>query len=127
MILDTCGLLAWLYQPDALSPATRSAVDQARTNGHLGLAAVSIWEVVWKHRLGKLPLPGSPALFYEQVQQLRLRIHAADHALWWQVATLDWEHRDPADRLIVATAASKDLPLVTNDRRMQAFYHNCLW
>lgn len=127
MILDTCGLLAWLYQPDAFSHDNRSAVDLANANGQLGLAAVSIWEVVWKHRLGKLPLPVSASTFYEQVQHLRLRIHAADHALWWQVATLDWDHRDPADRLIVATALKLDLPLVTNDGRMQAFYARCQW
>jgi PIN domain nuclease of toxin-antitoxin system len=40
---------------------------------------------------------------------------------------LAWDHRDPADRLIVATAEDLALPLITRDRIIQGFYGRCRW
>jgi len=39
---------------------------------------------------------------------------------------LDWAHRDPADRVIVATAQARSLPLVTKDERLLSFYPNTI-
>ncbi len=38
-----------------------------------------------------------------------------------------WEHRDPADRTIVATAVLKDLPIVTKDDIIGRFYPKVIW
>jgi PIN domain nuclease of toxin-antitoxin system len=40
---------------------------------------------------------------------------------------LEWEHRDPADRTIVATARHFGCPLVTPDARILAFYPRAIW
>lgn len=44
-----------------------------------------------------------------------------DTATWLKSLELEWEHRDPADRVIVATALLRGTPLVTADDQIQRF------
>jgi len=39
----------------------------------------------------------------------------------WAAAAFEWEHRDPCDRHILASAAALDLPLVTLDPKISSF------
>jgi len=42
--------------------------------------------------------------------------------------SLDWEHRDPADRVIVATALQQGVPLLTKDAAIRGFPGvQCVW
>lgn len=50
------------------------------------------------------------------IQGLEILPVTADIAL--RAAYLDWSHRDPCDRHIVATAAEHKLPLLTIDEKM---------
>jgi PIN domain nuclease of toxin-antitoxin system len=36
----------------------------------------------------------------------------------WRSVSLDWTHKDPADRLIVATALVHKLTLITHDKEI---------
>jgi PIN domain nuclease of toxin-antitoxin system len=38
-----------------------------------------------------------------------------------------WNHRDPADRVIVATAKILDIPIVSDDKEMKKFYRKVIW
>ncbi len=93
----------------------------------IGYCAVSVWEIAWKHRLGKLPLPVPLADFDTALRHSGLIAHPADHELWWRMATMDWAHRDTADRMIVALAESLGRPLVTNDGVLARRYPDCVW
>ncbi len=50
---------------------------------------------------------------------------AVDTSIWLQTATLDWVDRDPADRVIVATALQKGLPILTKDEGRKAARVQC--
>ena len=52
---------------------------------------------------------------------------AVDTETWLANLELSWDHRDPADRTIVATAVVNDCPLVTSDRAMRDFYPCAVW
>jgi PIN domain nuclease of toxin-antitoxin system len=42
--------------------------------------------------------------------------------------SLDWSHRDPADRVIVATALMKEVPVLTKDRALHDYVGvKCRW
>ena len=51
---------------------------------------------------------------------------AVDVEAFLAAVDLDWAHRDPADRLIVALTQSKNARLVTCDRTIAAFYPRCV-
>jgi len=40
---------------------------------------------------------------------------------------LEWDHRDPVDRTIVATAKKRRLPIITKDQRIRRFYKRTVW
>ncbi|MBN1561244.1 PIN domain-containing protein, partial [candidate division KSB1 bacterium] len=50
-----------------------------------------------------------------------------DENLWIKNLALDWSHRDPADRTIVATAMMRNCPIITKDRIIQNFYKKTIW
>ena len=41
---------------------------------------------------------------------------------WIDNLNLDWEHRDPADRTIVALAKARNLQLLSKDQAIRDFY-----
>ncbi len=50
-----------------------------------------------------------------------------DEDIWVSSISLDWSHRDPADRVIVATATQRDIPIVSKDTIIRDFYLNVIW
>jgi PIN domain nuclease of toxin-antitoxin system len=51
-----------------------------------------------------------------------------DPTTWLRTLSLDWAHRDPADRVIVATAQMKRVPVLTKDRTLHDFAGvECVW
>jgi len=53
-------------------------------------------------------------------------VAAFDENVLLQTLSLD-DHRDPFDRVILATAKALALPLLTRDRWMTSRYDACLW
>jgi PIN domain nuclease of toxin-antitoxin system len=57
LLLDSHGLLWALLEPQKLSPALRSALEDS--DNKLVVSAASAWEIATKWRLGKLQQAGS--------------------------------------------------------------------
>lgn len=80
------------------------------------LSAASVWEIVIKHAIGKLPLPEPPAIYVPQRMRVsQVRELAITHAHTLAVGGLPPHHRDPFDRVLVAQAQLEGLTLVTAD------------
>jgi PIN domain nuclease of toxin-antitoxin system len=118
-LLDTHVFLWLLGTPQLLPDALRD--DLADPDNELLVSAVSAMEVATKVRLGKLePARHLVATWSARVQDLRageLPI-STEHALL--AGSLDWAHRDPFDRLLVAQGLVENVTLVTSDRQMNA-------
>ncbi len=130
ILLDTCSLL-WLVTNRAeLSPAAERAIDDAR---QVFVSAASAFEIGTKHRQGKLKLHLPPDAFWtaavERLELLELPITSgialAASALPTTILVegRSFEHKDPGDRFIVASAAAHRLTIVTPDRRIAAYPH----
>lgn len=117
-LLDTHAFV-WLVQADGPG-IPQHVVRAATTADRLYVSSISALEIATKVRLGKLP-GGTPLV--EGWAAARRRIGAETlpvlehHALL--AGTLDWEHRDPFDRMLVAQALSEGLTLLTADRAVQ--------
>ena len=44
-----------------------------------------------------------------------------------QTQSLPFHHRDPFDRLLIATALREDLTIATKDEKMSAYGVSCVW
>jgi PIN domain nuclease of toxin-antitoxin system len=53
---------------------------------------------------------------------------SVDTTTWLRTCSLDWAHRDPADRVIVASALIRKVPVLTKDRTLHDFGGvECVW
>lgn len=87
------------------------------------MPAISLWEVALLVAKGRLEFKQELRDWFEQaLQQPRVAVMPLSAAIALRAASLGPEfHRDPADRLIVATALELGAPLVTTDRQIRAF------
>ena len=127
IVLDTHALLWWTLDPDKMSDAARNACLRMEDDGGL-VSSISLWELGLKAKRGHLVLPLDFESYVNRLQKLSwLEIVAIDTDLWLRDLALPWDHRDPADRTIVATAQRYDLPLVSKDEVIAAFYARTIW
>jgi PIN domain nuclease of toxin-antitoxin system len=124
LLLDT-DIALWLDSgSDQLRPSTRSLIDACWQNGgSILLSAITVWEVALLVDTGRIYLDLSVEAWIERfvgrpgIDAVPLRHHAATRA--YRLDRL--VHRDPADRLPIATAIVLTCPLVTYDARIIGF------
>lgn len=129
IVLDTCTLIWWsLGFEKELSEKAQHACSLIPDMGAL-LPSSAIWEIGVKVQKGKLDIGGySLADYVRLLKEIpRLEIVPIDADLWVESLALNWEHPDPMDRLVVALAKTKVLPLLTRDSTIQEFYNNTIW
>lgn len=128
IVLDTHALLWWALDPDRLSPAAAASVREMERRGGFA-SAISIWELGIKIQRGKLDLGISIEELVRRIDRSAIvQLLAVDTTTWLRSLALVWDHRDPADRIIVATALLQGVPLVTADAEIQRFEGvACVW
>jgi PIN domain nuclease of toxin-antitoxin system len=120
VLLDTHVFL-WAISGDRrLSRAHREIYSSATSE--LYLSVVSVWEILIKVALGKLPLPAPVAAYISsqmesnRVSSLPIRL---PHLI--EIETLPPVHRDPFDRMLVAQARAEDIPILTSDPAIRKY------
>lgn len=128
VVLDTSALLYWTLKPDELTELAAATTANALARNTCMVSAISIWEIALKVRQGKLDLHMPTDKFVRRVALLTgLAIVAVDVPILLRNVALPWEHRDPADRTIVATAELHAAALVTSDAAIRQFYERSVW
>lgn len=125
MILLDTHVWVWLCHADGSLPADLHALIEVERAEGLCVSAISLWEVAKLVELKRLELP------LEIAGWLDMALDASGVAvipLTPDIAVASTRlpgdfHRDPADQIIVATARTRNLPLVTCDRRILAYPH----
>ncbi len=121
-LLDTHAWVWWLRGPaggSQLSTHEAAALDALPLAQRPALCDISLWEVAMLVDLGRLqldrPLADWMVLACAAVEVLPITVAVAA-----EVAALPaFFHRDPADRLIVATARVHGLPLLSRDNKIR--------
>ena len=127
VVLDTCALYWWTVEPRALGPKALAACRKIADAGAL-VCAVSLWELGLKVKAGHLDLGCSIRDYVDRLEQVAgLELVPVETSLWLDSLELDWPHRDPADRLIVALAKRRHLSLVTADKIIREWYPQVIW
>lgn len=114
MLLDTHALVWAMSSPAELSQGARWALQDAT---EWCVSAASLYEITYKARIGKWP-ELAPLLAFDLDARLGeegLEVVPATGAIMQHAGSFDWAHRDPFDRIIVATALIRGLPVVSKD------------
>jgi PIN domain nuclease of toxin-antitoxin system len=118
-LLDTCTLLWLIDDQESLSAEASEAISGST---ELFLSSISGFEIAVKHHLGKLRLSHSPQ---QWVRRAMDSAGITEIPVNTEIAILSTElpplHRDPCDRMIIATAQVHRLKILTPDRLIRAY------
>jgi PIN domain nuclease of toxin-antitoxin system len=125
VLLDTHTFLWAIAQEGKLS---RRAQQIYTGSNDLWLSVASVWEVLLKVQVGKLPLPEpSGPYLVKKLAQNRIEVLPIklDHVL--RLEYLPAHHRDPFDRILIAQSLEESLPLVTADPVFEKYPVRIIW
>jgi len=114
LLLDT-HIFLWFINGDSRLPHTfREAIIDP--DNVVFLSVVSIWEIVIKYQLGRLPLPESPEIYVRRQRELHLieSLPITESSLA-HLTGLTNLHRDPFDRCLISQALGGEFIIVSVD------------
>lgn len=118
-LLDTCALI-WLGMGGGdLSADARRRIAVASA---LHYSSISVWEIARLIKDGKVIIPNDAEGFVADLKELYglAAIPPAD-GIMLHAAQLPDFHKDPADRIIIATSLAYDLTVVTGDDKFPQY------
>jgi len=125
IVLDTHALIWWVTNDVALSKKAKTAIERERAGGEIIVSAISAWEIAMLVERETIAFSMDVENWLATVQQIPgVRFTPVDVDISLKSVQLPGEfHKDPADRLIVATARKFAAPLVTKDLEIRAYAH----
>ncbi|MDR0527934.1 MAG: type II toxin-antitoxin system VapC family toxin [Spirochaetaceae bacterium] len=125
-LLDTHTAIWFLIGvDDKLSAAARRIIGS--DSRPVYLSVVSGWEMAIKINIGKLRFPGNAAGFIRSAQAWEITILPIETAHLTALESLPLIHRDPFDRLLVATALAEKMTLVSADENIRRYDVDLVW
>lgn len=120
ILLDTHIFLWFISGDSQLSTDIWDAIRDP--DNWVYLSVVSMWELIVKYQLGKLPLPEPPETYLPKQRDLhQVTSLALDESSVAQLAQLPPLHRDPFDRMLICQALQNGLAIATVDAAIRAY------
>lgn len=121
ILLDTHAFLWLVLDPKRLSRHALAAARRAEARGGLALCSISVWEIAALVAEGRFQVFGTVEAWITKLLE-RSRVIVKEITPVVTVLATQFPEsfpRDPADRLIAATARAEGIPLVTRDERIR--------
>lgn len=126
ILLDTCTFLWLISDAEQLSETACKLFKDP--DNEVYLSAVSTWEIVVKHMLGRLPLPHPPEQFIpEQRSSHGIDPLPLDEPTTFHLLRLPPLHRDPFDRMLICQAIERGLVILTPDPLITRYPVRTAW
>lgn len=114
ILLDTSAFLWLVASPEKVTETALTLLEDPSND--LFVSAASAWEIAIKTRLGRLDGTGVLSSWSDSLASMAAQELAMDSADATLAGQLNWEHRDPFDRMIVAQATRRGLAIATSDK-----------
>lgn len=123
LLLDTCAILHFSARPDRLSPGVIAQLTAPETE--VWCSAISIGEIACLQERGRIEIQGHWKTWFRTLLDTN----------GWNLMSIAGEiveeawslpepiHRDPCDRILIATSRVHRMPLVTTDSLILDYPH----
>jgi PIN domain nuclease of toxin-antitoxin system len=123
-LIDTHVAL-WIFKGEPISDKAKAIIDDVTAEIFVSIA--SAWEIAIKLGLGKLKYDGGVRVFLDDVRLNEFQLLGVEEAHIEQVENLEYLHRDPFDRLLIATAIAEDMTFLSADENVPKYDVKWLW
>ena len=122
-LLDTHAVLWYFEDSDELSPKSEEVIDNPLNC--IFVSAASLWEAAIKIGMGRLNVSFEALL--SEVENAGFTVLQTESAYLRKLIDMPQIHKDPFDRLIIATALVEEMTLITIDENIQKYDVSWVW
>ena len=122
-LLDTCAAI-WISRDEKISDAATALLDHTADEGRpIYVSPITAWEIGLLVAKGRAALPVAPPAWFDRLMDAPFfRLAEMPPEVLIASSFLPGAHfRDPADRILLATARSFGLTLITRDRTLLSY------
>jgi PIN domain nuclease of toxin-antitoxin system len=126
LLLDTHAALWLINEYEKLSSKASDLI--LDDNNELFLSVASLWEIAIKVSKGKLTeLNGGVNTFITQIENMPIEFLPITPSQTIIIEKLPFLHKDPFDRIIIASAISENMTILTDDDDVQKYNVPSAW
>jgi PIN domain nuclease of toxin-antitoxin system len=115
LVLDT-HVLIWAHMGIRIPAKVQRRIASAGRDHALFVSAITPWEIVLGAQRGRIKISSDVLEWiHDALDALSVLVASLEPAIAVDAVNLAWDHADPSDRIIVATARRLGAPLVTAD------------
>ena len=125
IILDTHALVWWITGSKEISAKALASIKKAKSVNGIYVSSISVWELSMLVRTERIILSIPLQKWIRAVEDLPfVKFVPVDNDIAELSVNLPGKyHKDPADRIIIATAQLLNMPVVTRDGEMRKYPH----
>lgn len=123
IVLDTNALIWWISESGKLPGKAKNAVEEAEKKKAIYVSSISVLEILTLIKKGRLNINTLADNWLEKLENLSyIRFVPVDNKIAAQSVNLvDLPEKDPADRIIIATALNLGAKLITSDKKIRDY------
>ena len=125
ILLDTHTLIWFLNGDNKLSNKVKDSIEDQ--NNYKVVSIASIWEIAIKISLDKFRFPKGFNSFLQLVDESGFDILPITFEHTIVLSTLEFIHRDPFDRMLVAQSKADDFVIATKDDNIKKYSIKTIW
>jgi len=119
LLLDTHIVLWFWDNVEKITKESLSAIIEPANEKYISI--VSAWELAVKINIGKLTFEGGVTNFFRMVEDNGFELLPVKEDHIKHLETLPLHHRDPFDRLLLATVISEQMTFITSDKEFAQY------
>lgn len=116
-LLDTCAII-FISRGEPMRAGIADTLAEASNEGRVRISPISAWEIGMATAKGRLKLPYAPFDFFQRfVNLMSAELSPLSAEIMVESSYLPGSpHKDPTDRILMASARKQDMILVTRDQ-----------
>jgi len=125
LLLDTHIVLWFLNDAQKLSNTALNSILDTVNEKYVSIA--SAWELAVKISLGKLSIEGGTEAFFKAIDENGFELLPIKKEHLKKLESMPFIHRDPFDRILIASASAEGINLVSADKSIHLYGISVIW